>query len=163
MVAPLQGLKVVDMTQVQSGPSCTQMLAWFGAEVIKIERPGGGDPTRNELLDLPGQDSLYYLQLNCNKKSLTLNTKTPEGKKILTDLIKEADIFVENLPWDLVGKRFIRSTQNASWAPLRVSTRDQGLKRSKLSSLLLSVPAVLLLRPDGIQARIIFRHSLALR
>lgn len=97
MVAPLQGLKVVDMTEVQSGPSCTQMLAWFGADVIKIERPGGGDPTRNELLDLPKQDSLYYLTLNCNKKSLALNTKTPEGKKILTDLIKQADLFVENL------------------------------------------------------------------
>jgi formyl-CoA transferase len=94
--APLQGIKVIDMTEVQSGPSCTQMLAWFGAEVIKIERPGG-DPTRTELLDLPGLDSLYYLQLNCNKKSIVLNAKTPEGKNILTQLIKEADIFIENL------------------------------------------------------------------
>lgn len=97
MTAPLEGLKVVDMTEVQSGPSCTQMLAWFGAEVIKIERPGGGDPTRNELQDIPGQDSLYYLQLNSNKKSLALNAKTEEGKKVLTQLIKDCDVFVENL------------------------------------------------------------------
>jgi formyl-CoA transferase len=72
------------------------MLAWFGAEVIKIERPGG-DPTRTELLDLPGLDSLYYLQLNANKKSMVLNAKTPEGKEILTTLIKGADVFIENL------------------------------------------------------------------
>jgi formyl-CoA transferase len=97
MTAPLEGIKVVDMTEVQSGPSCTQFLAWLGAEVIKIERPGGGDPTRSEMQDIPGEDSLYYLQLNANKKSLTLNAKTPEGKKIMTDLIKDADIFVENL------------------------------------------------------------------
>ncbi len=97
MIAPLQGIKIVDWTQVQSGPSCTQLLAWLGADVIKIERPGTGDPTRSEMCDIPDSDSLYYLQLNSNKKSLTLNVKTPEGKQILTDLIKEADIFVENL------------------------------------------------------------------
>ncbi len=97
MTAPLQGIKVIDMTEVQSGPSCTQMLAWFGADVIKIERPGGGDPTRDETIDIPGLDSLYFLQLNCNKKSIGLNAKTQEGKDILTKLIKEGDIFVENL------------------------------------------------------------------
>lgn len=97
MTAPLEGIKVIDMTEVQSGPSCTQMLAWFGADVIKIERPGGGDPTRHELLDIPGLDGLYYLQLNSNKRSMGLNAKTPEGKEILTKLIKSADIFVENL------------------------------------------------------------------
>ena len=97
MTLPLQGIKVIDMTEVQSGPSCTQMLAWLGADVIKIERPGGGDPTRDELLDVPGLSSLYYMQLNCNKRSIGLNAKTPEGKEILTQLIKEGDIFVENL------------------------------------------------------------------
>ncbi len=114
MTAPLEGIKVIDMTEVQSGPSCTQMLAWFGAEVIKIERPGGGDPTRHELLDLPGLDGLYYLQLNSNKRSVCVNAKTPEGKEILTKLLKDADIFVENLhpgaadelgfSWDAVHK-----------------------------------------------------------
>lgn len=95
--APLQGIKVVDFTNVQSGPSCTQMLAWFGAEVIKIERPGTGDPTRTELQFSKDAPSYYYLQLNSDKKSLTLDAKTPDGKEILTKLIKEADIFVENL------------------------------------------------------------------
>lgn len=95
--APLKGIKVVDWTQVQSGPSCTQLLAWLGAEVIKIERPDTGDPTRNQLLDIQDSWSLYYLQLNANKKSLTLNIKTPEGKQIMTDLLKKADVFVENV------------------------------------------------------------------
>jgi formyl-CoA transferase len=95
--APLKGIKVVDWTQVQSGPSCTQLLAWLGADVIKIERPNTGDPTRNELLDIQDSWSLYYLQLNANKKSLTLNIKTDEGKKIMYDLIKKADVFVENI------------------------------------------------------------------
>ncbi|MBD5364639.1 MAG: formyl-CoA transferase [Bacteroides sp.] len=95
--APLQGIKVVDFTEVQSGPSCTQMLAWLGADVIKIERPGVGDATRKELQFNPDLPSYYYLQLNSDKKSLTLDAKTPDGKAILTKLIKEADIFVENL------------------------------------------------------------------
>ena len=94
--APLAGMKVIDWTEVQSGPSCTQLLAWMGAEVIKIERPGG-DPTRTELLDIADSWSVYYLQLNANKKSLTLNVKTDEGKQILTQLLKEADVFVENI------------------------------------------------------------------
>ena len=86
--APLKGVKVVDWTQVQSGPSCTQLLAWCRRT---------GDPTRNELLDIQDSWSLYYLQLNANKKSLTLNIKTDEGKKIMYDLIKKADVFVENI------------------------------------------------------------------
>ena len=104
MTAPLEGIKVIDWTQVQSGPSCTQMLAWLGADVIKIERVGLGDPTRTELLDYPDMDSLYYLQLNCNKRSIELNMKTPEGKEILTKLLKTADIFVENLHPGAVAK-----------------------------------------------------------
>ena len=95
--APLQGIKVVDFTEVQSGPSCTQMLAWLGADVVKIERPGVGDATRKELQFLPDEPSYYFLQLNSNKKSLALDAKTPDGKEILTKLIKECDIFVENL------------------------------------------------------------------
>ncbi|MCD7952445.1 MAG: formyl-CoA transferase [Synergistaceae bacterium] len=97
MIAPLAGIKVIDWTQVQSGPSCTQMLAWLGANVIKIERVGSGDPTRNEVIDIPGLDALYYLTLNSSKRSIELDIKTPEGKEILTKLLKTADIFVENL------------------------------------------------------------------
>ncbi len=95
--APLQGIKVVDFTNVQSGPSCTQLLAWLGADVIKIERPGTGDATRNELQFMPDEPSYYFLQLNSDKKSLTLDAATPDGKDILTKLIKQADIFIENL------------------------------------------------------------------
>ena len=95
--APLQGIKVVDFTQVQSGPSCTQLLAWLGAEVIKIERPGVGDATRKELQFDPNEPSYYFLQLNSDKKSLALDAATPDGKAILTKLIQGCDIFVENL------------------------------------------------------------------
>lgn len=95
--APLQGIKVIDFTNVQSGPSCTQLLAWLGAEVIKIERPGSGDATRNELQFDPDCPSYYFLQLNSDKKSLTLDAATPDGKAILTKLLETADVFVENL------------------------------------------------------------------
>ena len=95
--APLQGIKVIDFTEVQSGPSCTQMLAWLGAEVIKIERPGVGDATRKELQFNPDLPSYYFLQLNSDKKSLALDAKTPDGKAILTKLIQGADVFIENL------------------------------------------------------------------
>ena len=80
----LEGVRVLDMTHVQSGPTCTQILAWFGADVIKIEKPGEGDPTRSQLRDVPDADSLYFTMLNSNKRSMTLNTKTEAGKKILT-------------------------------------------------------------------------------
>ncbi|MGH3635534.1 MAG: formyl-CoA transferase [Mycobacterium sp.] len=92
----LEGVKVIDMTHVQSGPSSTQILAWLGADVIKIEAPGRGDVTRGQLRDLPDADSLYFTMLNCNKRSLTLNMKSDEGKEIFTKLIADADIVVEN-------------------------------------------------------------------
>jgi formyl-CoA transferase len=92
----LEGVRVLDMTHVQSGPTCTQLLAWFGADVIKVERPGVGDATRGQLRDIPDVDSLYFTMLNHNKRSLTLNTKNETGKEILTRLIKECDVMVEN-------------------------------------------------------------------
>src|ERR1700677_5210596 len=72
----LDGIRILDMTHVQSGPSSTQLLAWLGADVIKVELPGRGDITREQLQDIPGVDSLYLTMLNVNKRSLTLNTKT---------------------------------------------------------------------------------------
>ena len=69
----LDGVRILDMTHVQAGPTCTQILAWFGADVIKIERPGSGDPTRAQLRDIPDVDSLYFTMLNANKRSVTLN------------------------------------------------------------------------------------------
>ena len=82
----LKGIKVLDFTHVQSGPTCTQLLAWFGADVIKVERPGSGDPTRCQLVDVPGADSLYFTMLNHNKRSLTLNTKNETGTVSYTHL-----------------------------------------------------------------------------
>jgi formyl-CoA transferase len=92
----LEGIRVLDMTHVQSGPTCTQILAWFGADVIKVERPGEGDPTRGQLRDIPGVDSLYFTMLNGNKRSITLNPKTEVGSKIFTKLIEKCDVMVEN-------------------------------------------------------------------
>ena len=73
---PLKGIKIIDFTHVQAGPACTQLLAWFGADVIKVERPGSGDVTRSQLRDMPDADALYFTMLNSNKRSLTLDTKT---------------------------------------------------------------------------------------
>ncbi|MEV0275704.1 formyl-CoA transferase [Streptomyces sp. NPDC050610] len=94
-VRALEGVRVLDMTHVQSGPSATQLLAWMGADVVKLESPTG-DITRSQLRDLPDVDSLYFTMLNCNKRSITLNTKTPRGKEILTELIRRSDVMVEN-------------------------------------------------------------------
>jgi formyl-CoA transferase len=93
---PLAGIKVIDFTGVQAGPACCQMLAWFGADVLKVERTGVGDVTRRQLRDIPDVDALYFTQLNSNKRSLELDTKTAEGKEILEKLIREADVLVEN-------------------------------------------------------------------
>src|SRR5579863_4793486 len=92
----LSGVQILDMTHVQSGPSCTQLLGWLGADVIKVELPGRGDITRGQLRDVPGVDSLYFTMLNCNKRSITLNIKSAKGKHILDQLIKRADVLAEN-------------------------------------------------------------------
>ena len=88
MSKALEGVRILDMTHVQSGPTCTQLLGWFGADVIKVERPGVGDATRGQLQDIPHVDSLYFTMLNGNKRSITLNTKSDEGKAIFTKLIE---------------------------------------------------------------------------
>ncbi|MDH3713550.1 MAG: formyl-CoA transferase [Gammaproteobacteria bacterium] len=92
----LEGVRILDMTHVQSGPTCTQLLAWFGADVIKVERPGVGDATRGQLRDIPDVDSLYFTMLNHNKRSITLNTKSDTGKEIFTKLIETCDVMAEN-------------------------------------------------------------------
>jgi formyl-CoA transferase len=91
----LEGIRVLDMTHVQSGPSATQILAWLGADVVKLEAPTG-DITRKQLRDLPDADSLYFTMLNGNKRSITLNTKSERGKELLTELIRRSDVLVEN-------------------------------------------------------------------
>ena len=92
----LDGVRILDFTHVQSGPTCTQLLAWFGADVIKVERPGIGDITRGQLRDVPNADSLYFTMLNHNKRSITIDSKHPEGKAVLEALVKSCDVLVEN-------------------------------------------------------------------
>lgn len=92
----LDGVRVVDMTHVQSGPSATQILAWLGADVVKVEVPGRGDVTRGQLRGKPDVDSLYFTMLNCNKRSITLNLKSDQGKGVFTDLVRQGDVLVEN-------------------------------------------------------------------
>jgi len=96
MSKALEGVRILDMTHVQSGPTCTQLLAWFGADVIKVERPGVGDATRGQLRDIPDVDSLYFTMLNHNKRSVTLNPKTKQGNEIFAKLIASCDVMVEN-------------------------------------------------------------------
>src|SRR6187401_2738235 len=92
----LDGVRILDFTHVQSGPTCTQLLAYMGADVIKVERPGVGDITRGQLRDVPNADSLYFTMLNGNKRSITIDSKHPKGREILERLIKHCDVLVEN-------------------------------------------------------------------
>jgi formyl-CoA transferase len=92
----LDGVRILDFTHVQSGPTCTQLLAWFGADVIKVEKAGSGDVTREQLRDIPDVDSLYFTMLNHNKRSVTLDTKSEPGKKVLERLVRYCDVLVEN-------------------------------------------------------------------
>ena len=92
----LDGVRILDFTHVQSGPTCTQLLAWLGADVIKVEKSGAGDITREQLRDIPGVDSLYFTMLNHNKRSVTLDTKSEQGKQVLEKLVKHCDVLVEN-------------------------------------------------------------------
>ena len=91
----LKGVRILDMTHVQAGPTCSQLLAWLGADVIKFENPQG-DATRGQLRDVPNADSLYFTMLNCNKRSITVNMKTEEGKQVFVDLLKKCQIIMEN-------------------------------------------------------------------
>jgi crotonobetainyl-CoA:carnitine CoA-transferase CaiB-like acyl-CoA transferase len=93
----LEGVRVVDFTQFEAGPSCTEALAWLGAEVVKIENPGRGDPGRRLRPGQPDDDPWYFHQFNANKKSITLNLKSPRGLEIVKDLLKKADVTVENM------------------------------------------------------------------
>src|SRR5215467_136331 len=110
----LEGVRILDFTHVQSGPTCTQLLGYMGADCIKVERPGAGDITRTQLRDVKGADSLYFTMLNGNKRSITIDSKHPKGKEILERLIKHCDVLVENfapgtldrmgLTWEYIHK-----------------------------------------------------------
>ncbi len=96
MEKALAGVKVLDLTQFEAGTSCTEMLAWLGADVIKLEAPGKGEQGRWQLTEKPGIDSHYFMLLNANKRSITLNLKDDRGKKIFIELLKKVDILSEN-------------------------------------------------------------------
>ena len=114
---PLSGIKVIDFTGVQAGPACTQMLAWFGADVLKVERPGGGDVTRNQLRDIPDVDALYFTMLNSNKRSLAINTKSPEGLEVMEKLIRDADVLVENFAPGAMDRMGLSWDKLQEWNP----------------------------------------------
>ena len=113
MTKALEGVRILDFTHVQSGPTCTQLLAWLGADVIKVERPGVGDITRGQLRDIPNVDSLYFTMLNHNKRSITLDTKNPKGMEVLTALVKACDVLVENFAPGVLDR------MGLTWARIR--------------------------------------------
>src|ERR1700676_547312 len=110
MSKALEGVRILDLGHVQAAPTATQLLAWMGADVIKVEMPGRGDITRGQLQDVKGADSLYFTMLNSNKRSITINLKTPGGKKILEELVRRSDVVVENFG------RGVLDRQGFSWA-----------------------------------------------
>ena len=122
----LEGVKVLDFTHVQSGPTCTQLLAWFGADVIKVERPGVGDATRKQLVDVPGADSLYFTMLNHNKRSIELNSKNETGKEVLTRLIEECDVMVENFAPGALDRMGFTWERIQEINPKMILASDQG-------------------------------------
>ena len=93
----LHGIKVLDLTQFEAGPSCTEALAWMGAEVVKLEEPKKGEPGRWSFSDQPGIDANYFIYFNLNKRSITCNLKDDEGKALLVGLIESADVVIENM------------------------------------------------------------------
>jgi formyl-CoA transferase len=122
----LDGVKVLDFTHVQSGPTCTQLLAWFGADVIKVERPGVGDITRGQLQDVPGADSLYFTMLNHNKRSITLDSKSKQGMAVLERLVKTCDVLVENFAPGALDRMGLTWERIHSWNPRMIAASVKG-------------------------------------
>src|SRR4030081_1829354 len=105
----LKGVRVVDLTQFEAGPTCTEALAWLGAEVVKIENPSRGDPGRRiASTDAKARDSFYFKILNANKKSATVDLKTERGIQLVKELVKKADVFAENLAPGTIERLLLR-------------------------------------------------------
>ena len=122
----LQDIRILDLTQFEAGTSATQVLAHLGAEVIKVEQPKGGDPGRRAGTGGPGVDSYYFLLLNANKRSITLNLKDPQGKAIFFDLLKHADVVAENLAPDALERLGLGYDELAKVNPRIVLARVKG-------------------------------------
>src|SRR5713101_5281057 len=100
----LSGLRILDLTQFEAGTSCTELLGFLGAEVIKIEPPRHGEPGRSSFGVRPGKDSFYFLVLNANKRSVTLNLRSPEGVAIFKQLLPSFDVLVENFAFGVMQR-----------------------------------------------------------
>jgi formyl-CoA transferase len=122
----LDGVRILDFTHVQSGPTCTQLLAWFGADVIKVERPGSGDITRGQLQDVPKVDSLYFTMLNHNKRSITLDSKSKEGMRVLERLVKTCDVLVENFAPGALDRMGLTWERIHTWNPRMIVASVKG-------------------------------------
>ena len=123
----LKGIRILDMTHVQAGPTCSQLLAWMGADVIKLESPAG-DATRGQLRDVPNADSLYFTMLNCNKRSITVNMKSPDGKAVFVELLKKCDIIMENFGPGVLDRLRIPLGESPRNQSARGDGFDQGLR-----------------------------------
>ncbi len=133
----LEGIRVVDFTQFEAGPSCTESLAWLGAEVVKIENPGLGDPGRRRQKGKPGRegaqtftdnDPWYFHQFNANKKSVTLNLKSPHGLEIVRELLKKADVMVENMAPGTIERLGLVLRRGEEDQPRHHLLPDQGIR-----------------------------------
>src|SRR5215831_6872324 len=135
----LSGIRIIDMTHNQAGPACTQILGFLGADVIKLEEPKGGDIARVNMRDQKNSDSLFFLILNSNKRSLTLNLKTDAGKGLFRKVIAQSDVLVENFgPRSIASgsatQRWPRSTRDSFTPPSRASAPTGPTADSKASS-----------------------------
>ena len=130
----LTGMKVLDLTQFEAGPSCTEALAWMGADVVKVENPNSGDPGRTTL-GRPGRDSNYFLQYNANKRSVTVDLKSPRGLELVKDLARKADIFIENFA---PGAKFSQK-MSAFFAISLTSSTPRGSLRLTVTERLLAL------------------------
>ena len=115
------------MTHVQAGPTCSQLLAWLGADVIKFEPPQG-DATRGQLRDVPNADSLYFTMLNCNKRSITVNMKSAEGKQVFVDLLQKCDIIMENFGPGVLDRLGFTWEKIHEHQPAHRDGLDQGIR-----------------------------------